>query len=461
VPPEPPPPAPETPPDRPGESGQAPEVKAREAVSEASTITLLLLLDKSPSMRGEKLRLAIEGARAAAATLAPTDRVGVLAFDDEPRWIVALGTLGDGGQFRSGVEKVQVESGTGTLFLPALNEAHRALKAERSRIRHLVLITDGDSSETEPTRIHRFRTLAGAMARDKITISTIGISIGSFNSSFLGSLVIWNRGPGRGGFTFTDNTNEIPQLLTAEADWALEAAGRRAPGGKEVPLPPGEGPVREPRPGPAPAPPTGPERPAETATPRAEEERPPSAEPTPPATGTPHAVELRARAPFFRGLTAPPFPPVVKWETASARRAAWVLLDVEGRDPLLAYRPYGKGKVLALATGIDDAAAPEWARWPELPALAAQAVRWLAPPPPAAIPRRVPPVHGPELAHTATDAVALERLARLTGGRVLSPAEPTPLPEGRPVERSAPLTLPCLGVAAALLVLDLLARRLG
>ncbi|MHC4860931.1 MAG: hypothetical protein ACYTDY_12670, partial [Planctomycetota bacterium] len=77
------PPPEEPPPEEEPEEGARPA----EVEKEAATLTLLLVLDRSGSMRGEKTAMARAACVAAARALDPGDRIGVLAFNETHEWI--------------------------------------------------------------------------------------------------------------------------------------------------------------------------------------------------------------------------------------------------------------------------------------------------------------------------------------------------------------------------------------
>src|SRR6185295_19945899 len=68
-----------------------------EKEKEKPSLAMMLVIDKSGSMGGEKIEMAKEAARAAAELLGPRDQVGVLAFDGAPSWICPLHPASDKG----------------------------------------------------------------------------------------------------------------------------------------------------------------------------------------------------------------------------------------------------------------------------------------------------------------------------------------------------------------------------
>ena len=68
-----------------------------EKEKEKPSLALMLVIDKSGSMGGEKIEMAKEAARAAVELLGPSDKVGVLAFEGENFWISEMHPATDKG----------------------------------------------------------------------------------------------------------------------------------------------------------------------------------------------------------------------------------------------------------------------------------------------------------------------------------------------------------------------------
>lgn len=128
---------------------------------------LLLMLDRSGSMSGEKLHIAKELARRLAARLGARDRVAVVGFD-----VKAM----QAARFRPAREQnaltralAQITSGGGTSIPEGLASAARmvARHARRRRV-HVLLLSDGQSSYTGAVAAAKKLTLHG-------TLSTVAV----------------------------------------------------------------------------------------------------------------------------------------------------------------------------------------------------------------------------------------------------------------------------------------------
>jgi Mg-chelatase subunit ChlD len=131
-------------------------------------IGLVLLVDRSGSMVGDKLEYAKRAAFALVDRLTPTAQLGVIAFDAKPEWILPLQPLTDKALVKDQIGSLG--SGGGTMFLPALEEAFRTLGRADVTVRHIILLTDGESFDP-----NIFDQRLAPMRTQGITVSTIGI----------------------------------------------------------------------------------------------------------------------------------------------------------------------------------------------------------------------------------------------------------------------------------------------
>ena len=132
-------------------------------------VALVLVFDRSGSMSGEKLNLAKEGVAQAFTALDATDQVGVVAFDTSAQWIVDLQAKPANDDFLAALGGVG--EGGGTDLRPGLEQAAVALERAEARVKHVVLLTDGQAEQNYDDVVDR---LKGA----GITLSTVGVGDG-------------------------------------------------------------------------------------------------------------------------------------------------------------------------------------------------------------------------------------------------------------------------------------------
>lgn len=130
---------------------------------------LVLVLDRSGSMEGEKLEQARKAAWLAADALSSRDEVGVVAFDSSADWVVRLGPAGGSGAARRAAIG-SLGAGGGTDLGPGLRAAHAALRgARQAAVKHVIVLTDGRSAGADHPQ------QAARMRLDGITVSAVGV----------------------------------------------------------------------------------------------------------------------------------------------------------------------------------------------------------------------------------------------------------------------------------------------
>lgn len=181
-------------------------------------MTMLMVIDKSGSMDSagtmgtggiKKIELAKEAVDRAVDLLAPWDRVGVIAFDNAARWVIRPEPVVDVAGIKNRVGTIRADGGTD--ILAGLKLAAEAIVDESSRVRHIVLLTDGGAN---PAGI---LDLTDELAAQDISISTV--AIGDDYAPFLETVA--ERGNGR--FHFARDASTIPQIFAQEATLALKA----------------------------------------------------------------------------------------------------------------------------------------------------------------------------------------------------------------------------------------------
>lgn len=171
---------------------------------EQPTLALALVIDKSGSMSSEdRLDLVKEAARATASTLDPSDELGVIAFDSRPYTLVRLQPAAN--RIRIAGDIRRLSAGGGTNALPALREAYLQLVGSRALVKHVILLSDGQSPEAG------VNTLLGDMRDADITVSAVGVGAGA-GKDFLARVA--ERGRGR--YYFSQDGTDVPRIFSRE-----------------------------------------------------------------------------------------------------------------------------------------------------------------------------------------------------------------------------------------------------
>jgi len=186
-----------------------------------SNLALVLAVDKSgsmgrchcdnpdlnqsytPTLSGQpKVDIAKEAVMRAAAALGDQDQLGVIAFDDQPRWAVEMGSLPDPLALERSISAIQANGQTN--LQAGVTAAYQALLGVEARRKHIILMTDGW------VRTGELNTLTQEMQASGITLSIVAAGEGS--AEYLQSLASL----GGGKFYPAVDIQSVPDIFLKE-----------------------------------------------------------------------------------------------------------------------------------------------------------------------------------------------------------------------------------------------------
>lgn len=177
---------------------------------------LVLVIDKSGSMSGDKLELVKSAAIGAVRALGDSDYIAVIAFDGMPYVIADLQKAGNRTQIERSI--AGIEAGGGTTMYPPMVKAYEMLHESRASLKHVIVLTDGESQPGD------FEGITKKMADEKMTVSTV--AAGEYID---GALLQSIANAGRGRFYHVRNPTQIPQVFIKETAIILKSAINEEP----------------------------------------------------------------------------------------------------------------------------------------------------------------------------------------------------------------------------------------
>lgn len=183
---------------------------------EEPSVAMIVVLDKSGSMGGQKIELAKEATKAAVGVLRDEDQFGVVAFDYNFYWPVRLQSVANRGPILQSISTII--AGGETNIYPALREAYIQLFTSPSQIKHVILLSDGRSLPDD------YQGLVAKMSEAKMTVSSVAVGSGA-DRELLENIANW----GKGRSYFIEDATKVPQIFTQETQLATKGTLREEP----------------------------------------------------------------------------------------------------------------------------------------------------------------------------------------------------------------------------------------
>ena len=173
---------------------------------EPAPLIVIYCVDRSDSMgRAAKFEIALTAVAESIALLDPESLVGVVTFSDLPRWAVPVTPAGELETIRARLAELTVAGGTS--IYPAIQEGYEALIDADAKLKHIILLSDGQST----SRLERDGEVVHNVARRKFTLSTVAIGREADQKELKAVADI-----GQGRYYYTEDFATIPQILLDE-----------------------------------------------------------------------------------------------------------------------------------------------------------------------------------------------------------------------------------------------------
>lgn len=180
-----------------------------EKIKDQPDVAVVVVMDKSGSMQGQRIEMAKESARATAEALSPQDYIAVVAFDSEATVYVRPQRATN--RMRISAEISRLSAGGGTNIFPGLKEAFEILQNLNAKVKHVILLSDGES----PT--DGISELVQDMRASRITVSCVGVP--GADRNLLTSIA--EQGDGR--LYMVEDIGALPKIFAKETKEAQKS----------------------------------------------------------------------------------------------------------------------------------------------------------------------------------------------------------------------------------------------
>lgn len=193
-------------------------VPRRELAHVRPPVNLAIVIDRSTSMRGQRLDNVRSATLEILKSLLPQDRAAVVAFSDRADLIVSPDQAADLSAARARLSLLQADGGTEILQGLQLGMDQLGVNFTREGVNHLILLTDGRTYGDEEACLQ----LASQVSDQGITINAVGIG-SDWSDRFLDDLA----GRTGGNVLFLDAPRSITELLEGIFDTLSKVVASR------------------------------------------------------------------------------------------------------------------------------------------------------------------------------------------------------------------------------------------
>jgi Ca-activated chloride channel family protein len=183
-------------------------------------INVAIVLDKSGSMTGQKIRKAKEAAKMAVDRLGPEDIVSVIAYDHSVKVLVPATKASEKAAVKRRIDRLYA-SGNTALFAGVSKGAREVRKfIDSRRVSRIVLLSDGQAN-VGPSSPYELADLGASLIKEGISVTTIGLGMG-YNEDLMAALAEASDG----NHAFARNAGDLARIFNYEFGDLLSVVAR-------------------------------------------------------------------------------------------------------------------------------------------------------------------------------------------------------------------------------------------
>ncbi|MBT5230375.1 MAG: VWA domain-containing protein [Methylococcales bacterium] len=181
---------------------------------------IALVLDRSGSMQGAKLKKAKQASADAIFALGKQDIMSVVTYDNKVKVLVPATKLTDKNLVSNKIKKISA-GGSTALFAGVSKGADEVRKfLTKNRVNRVILLSDGVAN-VGPSSPRELANLGKSLAKEGISVSTIGLGLG-YNEDLMSELARKSNG----NHAFAESAEDLADIFNSEFKDALSVVAQ-------------------------------------------------------------------------------------------------------------------------------------------------------------------------------------------------------------------------------------------
>ena len=173
-------------------------------------VNVAIVVDRSGSMQGEKIRAAREAAKMAVDRLRPDDIVSIVAYESTVEVLLPATRASDTASIHEAIDRITANGST-SLFAGVSKGAGEVRKfLDRTRVNRIILLSDG-LANVGPSSPGELADLGGSLGAEGIAVTTLGLGL-DYNEDLMTRLAQKSDG----NHMFVENTTDLAKAYSIE-----------------------------------------------------------------------------------------------------------------------------------------------------------------------------------------------------------------------------------------------------
>ena len=192
-----------------------------EAAARRAPVNVAIVIDKSGSMAGDKIKHAKDAAKHALDRLGPGDVVSVIAFSDKVEIIAPASSLSEREAVKAAIDRITANGSTALFAGVSKGSEELRKNKQANQVNRIVLLSDGIAN-VGPSSPQDLGRLGTALSKEGITVTTLGLGL-DYNEDLMTQLALHSDG----NHAFIKDSAELADIFQREFGDILSVVAQR------------------------------------------------------------------------------------------------------------------------------------------------------------------------------------------------------------------------------------------